>query len=83
MVPKTQPPIKFSEITPLVGGKELSGMTKMWEDVAVSETRLNLLARLQDKRLGFNEVEKFALGFITAMAISFCISHRRSMIYGP
>ena len=60
--PKTHNHIQFSEITSLVDGKELIGMVKMWQDVACSEARLNLLARLQEKKLGFNEVEKFSPG---------------------
>ena len=60
--PQNQPPLKYSDITPLVGGTDLSGMTKVWEDVAICEARLNLLVKLRDKKLGYNDIEKFSLG---------------------
>ena len=62
MAPYNQNPLSYSDITPLVGGKVLSGMKKIWEDTAISETRLNLIAKLQEKKIGFQEVEKFSLG---------------------
>ena len=62
MAPYNQNPLNYSDITPLVGGKVLSGMKKIWEDTAVSETRLNLIAKLQEKKIGFQEVEQFSLG---------------------
>ena len=62
MVPKTHNQLEFSDLTSIIDGKELSGMVKTWEDVATSEARLNLLARLKEKKLGFQEVEKFSLG---------------------
>ena len=60
--PQNRNPLMFSDITPLVGGKDLSGMKKVWEEVAVCEARLNLLVQLRDKKLGYNEIEKFSLG---------------------
>ena len=57
-----QNPIKFSDITPLIGGQELSGMKSLWEEIAISESRLNLIAKLQEKKLGFVEIEQFSLG---------------------
>ena len=62
MAPYYQKPLLFSDITPILGGKVLSGMKKTWEDIALSETRLNLIAKLQERKLGFQEVEKFSLG---------------------
>ena len=62
MAPYNQNPLKYSDITPLVGGKVLSGMQRIWEDIAVSESRLNLIAKLQEKKIGFHEVERFSLG---------------------
>ena len=62
MVPKTHNQLEFSDLTSIIDGKELSGMVKTWEDIATSEARLNLLARLKEKNLGFQEVEKFSLG---------------------
>ena len=62
MSPKSQPPVKYSEITSLVDGNDLSGMRKVWKDIAMSEERLNLLARLKELKLGYNEIQKFSLG---------------------
>ena len=39
MAPYYQKPLIFSDITPILGGKVLSGMKKTWEDIALSETR--------------------------------------------
>ena len=61
-VPQNLPPLKFSDITSLVDGPDLSGMKKLWEDNACCEARLKLLEKLRDKNLGFNEIEKFSLG---------------------
>ena len=61
-VPQNHPPLKFSDITSFMDGKDLSGMKTLWEDVATSETRLNLISRLKNKNLGFCEIEKFSLG---------------------
>ena len=55
-------PLTYSEITSLIDGKDLSGMKQLWEDVAKSEARLNLIAKLQERELGFAEVEQFSLG---------------------
>ena len=55
-------PLKFSDITSFMDGKELIGMKTLWEDVATSETRINLISRLKSKKLGFCEIEKFSLG---------------------
>ena len=57
-----QNPIKFSDITPLIGGLELSGMKSLWEGIAISESRLNMIAKLQARNLGFVEIEQFSLG---------------------
>ena len=62
MVTQSLPPLKYSDITSLIDGKDLSGMVKLWEDIAISEARINLLARLQEKKLGFAQIEKFSLG---------------------
>ena len=62
MVPKSQQPLKHSDITSLIDGRDLSGMVQLWEDTALSEARLNLLAKLQEKKLGFAQIEKFSLG---------------------
>ena len=60
--PQNRNLLMFSDITPLVGGKDLSGMKKVWEEVAICEARLNLLVQLREKSLGYNEIEKFKLG---------------------
>ena len=59
---QNRPFLKFSDITSMIDGPDLSGMVKLWEDIATSEARLNLIAKLQDRDLGFVEVEKFSLG---------------------
>ena len=60
--PKSQNPTKTSDIISLIDGPDLSGMVKLWEDIAAGEARLNLLAKLQEKKLGFSQIEKFSLG---------------------
>ena len=37
-------------------------MRLIWQDIAASEMRLNLMSALKDKNLGFNEIEGFSLG---------------------
>ena len=37
-------------------------MVKVWKDTAMSEARLNLLTKLREIRIGYNEVQKFGLG---------------------
>ena len=59
---KGQPLVKPSELTSLIDGNDLSEMVKVWRETARSEARLNLLARLRDINVGFNEVQKFGLG---------------------
>ena len=62
MVPKSQNSISFSDLTPKIGGKDLSELLKLWKDIARSEVRLKLMVELSKKDLGFNEVENFRLG---------------------
>ena len=57
MDPKSRPLLHYSDITSYIDGKDLSGMIKLWEDIAVGEARLNLLARLQEKKLGFEQID--------------------------
>ena len=62
MVPKSQPKTRFSDLTPKVGGKDLSEMVKIWRETAISEVRLKLMSDLKTKNLGFTEIENFSLG---------------------
>ena len=55
-------PIKFSDLTSKIEGKDLGEMRQIWVDTAVSEVRLNLMSALMGKKLGFREVENFGLG---------------------
>ena len=65
MTPKSPPPpLKFSDITSKLDGKDLGDMCEIWCETAVSEERINLIADLKNKNLGFNEIEKFGLGLI-------------------
>ena len=62
MVPKSQNKLIFSDLTPSIGGKDLSELLKLWKDIAKSEIRLKLMVELRKKELGFNEIENFRLG---------------------
>ena len=42
-------------------------MRKVWREVATSEARIDLMAELMDKNLGFNEIEKFSLGLMYSL----------------
>ena len=59
---KSKPNISFSQITFKVEGKDLGEMKKIWQDTAASETRMNLMAALKSKKVGFREIENFSLG---------------------
>ena len=62
MVPKSQNSNTFSDLTPKIGGKDLSELLKIWKNIARSEVRLKLMCELRKKDLGFNEIENFRLG---------------------
>ena len=62
MSPKSQNPLRYSELTSIIDGNDLSEMQKIWKDTALSEERLNLLAKLKEIKLGLNDVQKFSLG---------------------
>ena len=62
MVPKSKNSSTFSDLTPKIGGKDLSELLKLWKDIARSEVRLKLMRELRKKDLGFNEIENFRLG---------------------
>ena len=67
MAPKSQTKTKFSDLTPKIGGKDLSEMIKIWKEAASSELRLKLMSELKNKKLGFNEVENFSLGLVYSL----------------
>ena len=55
------------EITSMIEGKVLSEMRKVWKEIAISEARINLIAELIAKNLGFNTIEKFSLGLVYSL----------------
>ena len=59
--PQRPPQPKHSDITARIAGKDLGEMVHIWKEVAASEVRVNLIAALKNKNLGFNEVESFGL----------------------
>ena len=61
MTPKSQNPLKFSDFTSKLDGKDLGDMCEIWCETAVSEARVELIADLKSKNIGFNEIEKFGL----------------------
>ena len=67
MRPKSLDNISLSEITSILEGRDLSEMRKVWREAATSEARIDLLAKLMEKNLGFNEIEKFSLGLIYSL----------------
>ena len=54
---KSQNPLSYSEITSIIDGQDLSEMSKNWKDIAMSEARLNLLAKLREINIGYNELK--------------------------
>ena len=58
--PKTK--LTYSDITSIVDGQVLGDMIQVWKDTAVSDSRLNMIAELKNKNIGFNEIEQFGLG---------------------
>ena len=58
--PKTK--LTYSDITSIVDGQVLGDMIQVWKDTAVSDSRLNMIAELKHKNIGFNEIEQFGLG---------------------
>ena len=57
-----QTKLKYSDITSIVDGQVLGDMIQVWKDTAVSDSRLNMIAELKHKNIGFNEIEQFGLG---------------------
>ena len=53
-----------SDFTSIVEGKNLSAMTKVWSDIAVSEVKMRMMKELKTLNVGFNEVEEFNLGLM-------------------
>ena len=51
----------------MIEGKVLSEMKKVWKEIAVSEARINLLAELKYRNLGFNTIEKFSLELVYSL----------------
>ena len=62
MCPKSPTPLKFSSITSKIDGKDLGDLKDIWQDTAASEARLKMITVLQNKKLGFNEIQQFGLG---------------------
>ena len=54
--------IRYSDITSRIDGLDLGGLLKLWKDCAASESRIELIAELKNKNIGFNEIEQFGLG---------------------
>ena len=62
MRPKSQHPLKFSNITSYIDGKDLGDLINTWKDTAISEARLKMITVLKIKNLGFNEIQQFGPG---------------------
>ena len=43
-------------------GQDLSAMTKIWEDLAATEMRLEMMSELIRIKVGFADIEEFNLG---------------------
>ena len=67
MSPKSPPPLKFSDFTSKLDGKDSDDMCEIWSKTAVSEARIDMIADLKNKHLGFNEIEKFGLGLMYSL----------------
>ena len=59
---KSKPKYTFSDFTSKIEGNDLSEMRKVWQDTAASEMRMDLMATLKSKKVGFREIENFSLG---------------------
>ena len=62
MCPKSQTQIEFSSITSIIDGQDLGDLRDIWRNTATSEARLKMITVLQNKKLGFNEIQQFGLG---------------------
>ena len=60
--PKVNPKLKLSDFTSEIEGKDLGELRQIWQDIAASECRMNLMSALKGKSLGFREIENFSLG---------------------
>ena len=54
--------IKFSDLTFRIEGQDLGEMKQLWQDIVTSEMRMDLMSTLQNKKVGFREIENFSLG---------------------
>ena len=59
---KSTSKLQFSDITSIIEGPDLGELKQIWQDIAASESRMNLMSALKGKKLGFREVENFSLG---------------------
>ena len=50
MVPKSPPPLKFSEFTSKLDGKDSGDMCEIWCKTAVSEARIDMIADLKNNK---------------------------------
>ena len=41
------------------GGKDFGKVIKLWEKLAISESKLEMMGRMVKNRVGFNEIEDF------------------------
>ena len=57
-------PTHLSNSTSGIEGYSLGEMRKIWVDLASSEMRLNMMEKLEQYKVGFNDVENFNLGLI-------------------
>ena len=57
-------PNHLSNLTSGIEGYSLGEMRKIWVDLASSEMRLNMMEKLEQYKVGFNDVENFNLGLI-------------------
>ena len=53
--------LKFSNFTSVIEGQDLGELRQLWQDIAASESRMNLMSALMGKKLGFREIENFSL----------------------
>ena len=56
--------LNFSLFTSASEGKSLGELEGIWQDLAASEARINMMDKLITYKVGFNDVENFNLGLI-------------------
>ena len=50
---RSTPKLQFSDITSIIEGSDLGELKQIWQDIAASESRMNLMSALKGKKIGW------------------------------